>query len=357
MKILLEEDTESCQEYILMIYLWFFVLFLSLVDSEDQLEHIFSTINSFPLLNLSAITSTYLFPLFQLDSNERTIFQCSPLFEDLKKEKTSLWPPPTSIPEFFYSAFTLENTIPVGTWYFSETTASTQTILTWNEASFSRYGNKECTCGAYQSPVCERAFRQYEYVISGRRGLVLGSLSPWAEIALIDHGAIEIVTVEYVPIENSHPRIRTMRPEDLAAEYLSNSQVVTSIDFIFSFSSIEHDGLGRYGDPINPFGDLETLARLHCLLPPGGYLFLGIPTGPIDALVWNAHRIYGKHRLRLIFQDWWEIVDFISVNPLHLQLNHTNSLSASYEEALWILRKKSPSRDVSVSFDADVEVT
>jgi len=26
-------------------------------------------------------------------------------------------------------------------------------------------------------------------------------------------------------------------------------------DMVFSFSSIEHDGLGRYGDPLNPNGD------------------------------------------------------------------------------------------------------
>jgi hypothetical protein len=38
---------------------------------------------------------------------------------------------------------------------------------------------------------------------------------------------------------------------------------------------VEHDGLGRYGDPINPFGDLESIARARCLLKHGGILFLG----------------------------------------------------------------------------------
>jgi hypothetical protein len=30
-------------------------------------------------------------------------------------------------------------------------------------------------------------------------------------------------------------------------------------------SSIDHDGLGRYGDPLNPHGDLRTMQWLKCV--------------------------------------------------------------------------------------------
>ena len=66
-------------------------------------------------------------------------------------------------------------------------------------------------------------------------------------------------------------------------------------DFAWSFSSFEHDGLGRYGDPLSPYGDLEAIMKVHCVLPVGGLFFLGLGHGK-DAVVWNAHRVYGAIR-------------------------------------------------------------
>ena len=33
--------------------------------------------------------------------------------------------------------------------------------------------------------------------------------------------------------------------------------------------SLEHSGLGRYGDPFNVFGDMFEMAKLSCLVKPG----------------------------------------------------------------------------------------
>ena len=59
-----------------------------------------------------------------------------------------------------------------------------------------------------------------------------------------------------------------------------------------TISSIDHDGLGRYGDPLNPHGDLRTMQWLKCLVKPGGLLFVSVPVGP-DIVAWNLHRRYG----------------------------------------------------------------
>jgi hypothetical protein len=74
-----------------------------------------------------------------------------------------------------------------------------------------------------------------------------------------------------------------------------------------SISSIEHDGLGRYGDPINPNGDLRAMREFKEMLKPGGLLLLAVPVGQ-DAVVWNAHRIFGRKRLPLLM-DGWELID------------------------------------------------
>ena len=62
------------------------------------------------------------------------------------------------------------------------------------------------------------------------------------------------------------------------------------VDFIFSFSSLEHDGLGRYGDPINPFADLESVGRAWCMLKYGGIFMLGLPMA-LDTVVDILHYI------------------------------------------------------------------
>ena len=84
-------------------------------------------------------------------------------------------------------------------------------------------------------------------------------------------------------------------------------------DFIFTFSSLEHNGLGKWGDPINPYGDLEDFGRCHCLLKDGGHLFLGIPVGR-DEVVWNAHRICGRYRLSMAMKNW-KLIDYIGPQP------------------------------------------
>ena len=70
-----------------------------------------------------------------------------------------------------------------------------------------------------------------------------------------------------------------------------------------SISNFEHDGLGRYGDPIDPNGDLRAMSEMQALVKPNGFLILGVPVAR-DAVVWNAHRLYGRVRLPLLLRGW-----------------------------------------------------
>lgn len=60
--------------------------------------------------------------------------------------------------------------------------------------------------------------------------------------------------------------------------------------------ALEHFGLGRYGDPVNPRGDALGLENLHAMLRPGGRLYLSVPIGP-QRIEFNAHRIYSVQAL------------------------------------------------------------
>ena len=75
-------------------------------------------------------------------------------------------------------------------------------------------------------------------------------------------------------------------------------------DFALSISSFEHDGLGRYGDPIDPEGDFKAMKNVKDnILKKGGKLFLSIPIG-FDKTVWNLHRIYGEKRFPILIKEF-----------------------------------------------------
>eukprot|EP00667_Euglena_gracilis_P020833 EG_transcript_22642 len=77
------------------------------------------------------------------------------------------------------------------------------------------------------------------------------------------------------------------------------------VDFVVTLSSVEHSGLGRYGDPLLPCGDLDALAQLYCLTKPNATLFLGVPTNAKSSkLLWNAHRMYGPQRFQHLMANW-----------------------------------------------------
>ena len=82
----------------------------------------------------------------------------------------------------------------------------------------------------------------------------------------------------------------------------------TKYDIIFQYSSIEHSGLGRYGDNIDPDGDIKTMDQIKKHLIDNGYLFWASPVNGIDYLGWNVHRVYGPIRLPILFNGFKEIL-------------------------------------------------
>ena len=64
-----------------------------------------------------------------------------------------------------------------------------------------------------------------------------------------------------------------------------------SLPSVSCMHTIEHIGLGRYGDPLDPRGDLRALSELERVLAPGGSLLIVVPIGR-PRVQYNAHRIY-----------------------------------------------------------------
>ena len=65
-----------------------------------------------------------------------------------------------------------------------------------------------------------------------------------------------------------------------------------------SYSSLEHGGLGRFGDAVHPWGDLVTMAKTWCMVKKGGNAIIALPSAKQDTIEYNAHR-YGIVWLRI----------------------------------------------------------
>ena len=67
--------------------------------------------------------------------------------------------------------------------------------------------------------------------------------------------------------------------------------------------TVEHVGLGRYGDTIDPDGDLKAINELKRVLAPGGSLLFVVPLGGKPRIQFNAHRIYTYDQIVGYFFD------------------------------------------------------
>lgn len=100
------------------------------------------------------------------------------------------------------------------------------------------------------------------------------------------------------------------RPADLRLGNLSSEKADlmalpfadNSIPSLSCMHVIEHVGLGRYGEPLDPDGDLKAISELKRVLSPGGTLLFVVPVGK-PRVLFNAHRIYSYEQIMSYFKE------------------------------------------------------
>jgi len=167
-----------------------------------------------------------------------------------------------------------------------------------------------------------------KYPVVNKKVLVAGAVSPWNEAIFIANGASQVVTSEYSNLVSLDPRISVVHAET------KHSQ---KFDVISSFSTIEHCGLGRYGDKIDPNGDFEAINEFHSLLNPDGILFLGIPiSGEMGYIQGNYHRVYSYERFYALIEDKFNL---LSVIDDHYKFYDQNNNDDWQNQPLFVLQK------------------
>ena len=214
--------------------------------------------------------------------------------------------PYKEIPEDLMKEYTLDDKIPILNWWLNN---SKNNNIIWSKRLIDDYRRRLVSsrirsmkegCGGYGCVAVNNIYTSLEkYNIRNKNVGVLGSLTPWIEAMLLNFNNT-VTTIEYNVPKCNYDRLRCIN-------YFTEFQTTSNLyDCIVSFSSIEHSGLGGYGDPLDPNGDIKTMNDIHKNLKPNGLMIWGGPVGH-DALVWNVHRVYGKIRLPLLFEGFNEL--------------------------------------------------
>ena len=215
-----------------------------------------------------------------------------------KPKMLSLPPKLKHIPHNLEKEYTMDHSIPVSYWYKDDSYSDNNPIVYTTEqinALINEAKQKKTRHYKKTDLYLYKGIEQYLSFIKNKEVAILGSVSPWYESIILSYGG-KPTTIEYNKIKSLDKRLTTMTVK----EYEENPK---KFDVILSISSFEHDGLGRYGDPLNPNGDLQAMSNTKKMLKDNGLLFLAVPVGK-DCLVWNAQRIYGKRRLPLLLNGW-----------------------------------------------------
>ena len=109
--------------------------------------------------------------------------------------------------------------------------------------------------------------------------------------------ALEVIDIRPLPDDIPHVCFRQAdmmgkMPQDLEE----------CCDSVSCLHALEHFGLGRYGDPIDPDGWRKGFDNLCVMLKIGGRLYLSVPIGP-SRTEFNSQRVFSLQLLASLFRE------------------------------------------------------
>lgn len=81
-----------------------------------------------------------------------------------------------------------------------------------------------------------------------------------------------------------------------------------SIETLSSLCVVEHIGLGRYGDPIDPFGSEKAIKEMKRVMKAGGVILFSVPVDKDNTVYFNANRSFTRAYILELF-DGFEVMD------------------------------------------------
>lgn len=130
---------------------------------------------------------------------------------------------------------------------------------------------------------------------TGWASRVLAATRPTKHVDIASLNFWAVAVSAFVPVD--FYELRPMPCKGLAGLTCGQADLVNlpfadnSIESLSSLHTLEHIGLGRYGDTVDVDGDLTAAAELVRVLKPGGQLLMAVPCGK-PRLIYNHGRVY-----------------------------------------------------------------
>jgi hypothetical protein len=123
---------------------------------------------------------------------------------------------------------------------------------------------------------------------------IYGCTTPWYACIALAHGAKGVVIISHQEVQCEDERIVCAKPDEVKAG---------CADYVISICEMQAEGLGGFGEDVDANADIAAMGVCHKILKEKGKLLLSLPCGR-DMVVWNKRRIYGRRRLKLMFEEW-----------------------------------------------------
>jgi len=123
----------------------------------------------------------------------------------------------------------------------------------------------------------------------GSSAKTIGILSQFVPITMIDIRPIEL------KLENLYFKEGSI----LELPFADNS-----IKTISSLCVVEHIGLGRYGDSLDPYGSEKAINELKRVVEVGGIILLSVPVDSENKIYFNAHRAFTREYIVNLFDNF-----------------------------------------------------
>lgn len=132
--------------------------------------------------------------------------------------------------------------------------------------------------------------------VRGRRILDVGSTESLLALELASLGYdVTALDVRGYPLR--HAGITSVR-EDIRKTSFTDG----CFDTVIALSTVEHVGLGFYGEPVDHEGDRRAVLEIRRVTAPAGRFLLTVPFG--RAVTMPGHRVYDRRRLTALIEGW-----------------------------------------------------
>lgn len=115
-----------------------------------------------------------------------------------------------------------------------------------------------------------------------------------------------------------------------------------SVNSLSCLHVVEHIGLGRYGDLLDPDGSSKALAELQRVVVSGGRLYLSVPVGR-ERVCFNAHRVFAPESIVSMLPKM-RLVSFSLVDDdgrFHPDCPQDDAMNLDYGCGMFVMEKRS----------------